>query len=225
MKPTFYILTVFLFLNSCDFRPKSFNKMMNEIQEDLAKEAEISNVRILAWENLVNSIYKTADTNLIAGFLIIDSLIFNDTSLDKHKISDLHFIKGDIYFRIDSLEESVAEFTISGEKYNMRAPKVLAARAAAYIKLKQYDCAYADLREAAKINYDYFWNIGNYYEVISNKDSAISYYTRLYNQDTIIYGFCQDRIKELMNPKTKLLTELIYRDRDRMVFLMKGVVE
>ncbi len=192
---------------------------MKEIREDFAKEAEISNAKTLAWENLVDSLYKIADTNQTTTFLAIDNLISNDTSLDRHKISELHFIKGDIYYRIDSLQKAVTEFTIAGQT----TPKDLAARAGAYIKLKQYDSAFADLNKAAEINYDYFWNLGNYYEVIGNKDSATSYYNRLYKQDTTTYKFCQDRVMELKNPKTKLLTELVYRDRKRMVILMKGV--
>ena len=223
MKTTFNLLTILLFLTSCDFKPKSPDKMMKEIREDFAKEAEISNAKTMAWENLVDSLYKMADTNQIATFRTIDNLISNETSLDKHKISELHFIKGDIYYRIDSLQKSVTEFTIAGQAYNIVTPKGLAARAGAYVKLKQYDNALVDLNKAAEINYDYFWNVGNYYEVIGNKDSAISCYNRLFNHDTITYKFCQDRIVELKNPKAKLLTELVYRDRKRMVILMQGV--
>lgn len=172
MKTTFSILTLLLVLTSCDFRLKSPDQMLKEIREDFAKEAEISNAKTLAWENLVYSLYKMADTNQSATFLAIDNLISKDTSLDRHKISELHFIKGDIYYRIDSLQKSVTEFSIAGQAYNMGTPKGLAARAGAYVKLKQYDNAFADLNKAVEINYDYFWNLGNYYEVIGNKDSG-----------------------------------------------------
>jgi len=213
-------MTVIVFLTSCNFKPKSFDQMMREIRQDFAREAEISNARILAWEYLVDSLYQMADTNQIATFLTIDSLISNDTSLDRHKISELHFIKGDIYYRIDSLQKSITEFTTVGVDYS---PKHLAARASAYLKLKQYDNALTDLKKAAEINSDFFWNIGNYYEVIGNKDYAISCYTKLYNRDTMIYKFCQDRITELKKPTTELLTELVFRNRERFILLMKGV--
>lgn len=197
--------------------------MMKEIREDFAREAEISNAKTLAWKNLVDSLYKMADTNQTTAFRAIDHLIADDASLDRHKISELHFIKGDIYYRIDSLQKALTEFTTSGQEYSMGTPKDLAARAGVFLKLKQYDNAFADLNKATEINYDYFWNLGNYYEVIGNIDSATSCYNRLYNHDTITYKFCLDRINELNNPKTKLLTELVYRDRKRMVILMKGV--
>ena len=220
MKITFKILTVLLFLTSCNFKPKSFDQMMREIREDFAREAEINNARILAWEYLVDSLYQMADTNQIATILAIDNLMSNDTSLDRHKISQLHFIKGDIYYRIDSLQKSITEFTAAGVEY---APKHLAARAGAYLKLKQHYNALADLTKAAELNYDYFWNIGNYYEVIGERDTAIAYYTRLYNKNTTVYKFCQDRIIELKQPKTQLFTELIFRNRERVVILMQGV--
>lgn len=219
MKTTFLKLVGLLFLTSCDFIPKSHDQMMKEIRENFAKEAEISNARTMAWENLVDGLYKMADTNQIRTFQTIDSLISNDRSLDRHKISELHFIKGNIYYRIDSLQKSIIEFTSA----DMKAPKYLAARAGAYIKLRQYNNAFADLNKAAEINYDYYWNVGNFYEVTGNKDSATVYYLSLYNRDTITYKFCQERVNNLKNPETKLLTELVYRDRNRMVILMHGV--
>jgi tetratricopeptide (TPR) repeat protein len=196
---------------------------MKEIREDFAKQAEISNVNILSWENLIDSLYKMADTNQIATLVKIDNLIFKDTSLDRHKISELHFIKGDIYYQIDSFQKSITEYTTAGQEYKMRTPKYLAARAGAYLNLRQYDNAFADLNKATEINYDYLWNVGNYFEVLGIKDSAISCYNRLLNHDTITYKFCQDRIIELNKSKTELLNELVYRDRKRMVILMKGI--
>ncbi|CAL1518900.1 hypothetical protein [Chitinophaga sp. MM2321] len=223
MKTTLYTLTVLLFLTSCDFKPKSFDQMMKDVREDLAKEAEISNAKTLAWESLVDNLYRMADTNQAVAFRKINNLISSDTSLDQYKISVLHFIKGDIYYHIDSLQKSVTEFTAAGRTYNMGAPKDLAARAGAYLKLEQYNNAFADLNKAAEINYGYLWNVGNYYEIIGNIDSAISNYTRLYNRDTTFYKFCQDRAAELKKSNTKLLTELVYRDRKRAVILLKGV--
>lgn len=223
MKTTFNILTILFFLTSCDFNSKSPDQMMKEIRENFAKEAEINNAKTLAWENLVDSLYRTADKNQTTALQTIDNLISNDTSFDRHKISELHFIKGDIYYHIDSLQKSVTEFTTAGQAYNMETPKDLAARAGAYVKLRQYDKAFTDLKKAVEINYDYFWNLGNYYEVVENKDLAISCYNRLYKQDSTTYRFCLDRANELKKSKAKLFTELVYRDRERTLILMKGV--
>ncbi len=219
MRRTLSIL-IFATLAGCTLRTKPLD--MDKIREDFAKEAKTSNARILAWEKLVDSLYKMADTNRSASLHAIDNIISNDNFLDRQKVSELHFIKGDIYYRVDSLKQSVSEFIAATNRYDLESPKILAARAGAYIKLEQYDKALADLNRAAEINYDYFWNLGNYYEVIGNRDSALSCYNRLYNHNTTTYRFCQDRVSALKNPKTKLFTELFYRDRERIVILFNG---
>lgn len=221
MKTTFSKIIILLLLASCNFGQKPSDQMVEDIREKISKETKISNERTIAWENLVDSLYKMADTNQNTFFLTIDYLMDNDGSLDRTKISDLHFIKGEIYYRIDSFKKALSEFTSSGKEISMVAPKVLAARAGAFLKLKLNDSAFTDLSKAAEINHYYLWNIGNYYEVVDNKDSAISCYDRLYNSDTIIYKFCLERVNELKRSKSKLLTELVFRDRERMAVLFK----
>jgi len=197
--------------------------MMKEVREDFAKGAQISNTKVLAWESLVDSLYNMADTNQMAAFQAINNLMSNDTSLDRYDISDLHFIMGDIYYHIDSCQKSISEFTMAEQDINFDAPKILAARAGAYLKLKQYDNAFDDLNNAADINYDYLWNIGNYFEIRGERDSAIFYYRKLYNEDTTYYKFCLERADSLKKGEIKTLTKLIYRDRKRVVLLMRTV--
>lgn len=222
MKTIILTLTIILF-TGCNLNQKPLNQMMEEIREDFAKEAKINNTKILHWENLIDSLYKLSIINTLETIKTIDILIHTDTSLNKHEISELHFIKGDLYYRIDSLQKSIDEFSTAGYIYDMKTPKDIVARAGAYIKLKQFNKAYLDLTKAASINYDYYWNIGNYYEILGKKDSAIFYYKQLYIKDTIFYKLCNDRALELKHAETKLLTELIFRDRKRSVLLMKGM--
>ena len=131
-------------------------------------------------------------------------------------------LKGDIYYRVDSLHKAIDEFSASARGQNFTSPKLLAARAGVYVKLKKFDTSFFDLQKAAEINYDYYWNVGNYYEIVGQKDSAISNYQKLYLRDTVVYKECKKRIEELNKKKPKLLKQLIYRDRDRNVILMRG---
>ena len=103
---------------------------------------------------------------------------------------------------------------------NYRSPRLLAAEAGVYIKQHKFDTALINLKEAAEVNYDYHWNIGNYYEIIGQKDSAISNYQILYQHDTLTYNYCQDRIAELKKVKTKFLKELIFKDKERKVLML-----
>jgi len=216
------ILTILIFVVlfiSC--RQKSFQEKFDDIRNDFSKQAEIDNAKALSWENKIDSIIKLADTNRLLAIQAIDSIMQYDT-LGASKIFDLHFLKGNLYYQIDSLTKAIDEFSLA-ELRDVTSPKILAAKAGAHIKLKEYDLALNELRQAADINYDYYWNIGNYFEIRGQKDSALSNYQKLYDENKTVYKYCGDRIEELKHNKSKLLTELVYRDRERIVFLMYGV--
>lgn len=223
MKTASCILTVLSLFTSCDSRPKPINETLDAIRKDFAKDAKKHNEKTLAWEGLVDSIYKLSDTNQALAIKIINTLISQDSLLGRYPSSELHFIKGDIYYRIDSFNKALEEFTLAGGRDIDNSPKVLAARAGAFIKNKQFDKAFIDLTKAAEINYDYYWNVGNYYEIIEQKDSAISNYERLYLENEDVYRYCKDRIEQLSKNKPKLLRELVYKDRERVHILLHGV--
>jgi tetratricopeptide (TPR) repeat protein len=204
--------------SSCEYRRRDFQEQINDIKQDFSKQAQIDNAKTLSWEKVIDSIYKLADTNKNSSILAINSIILNDTNLNSGNLFDLYFIRGNLYYRIDSLQRAFQDFS-QGQNYS--SPKMLAARAGVYIKLKQFDNAFKDLTKAAEVNYDYNWNVGNYYEIIGRKDSAILSYQSLYNHDTIIYKKCIDRIIELKKDKPKLFKELIYYDRERKLLLLK----
>jgi hypothetical protein len=219
MKIIFYISTILFLLTGC-FSNQTNNPLdLDEIRAKFSKDAEISNARTQNWENYVTTIYKIADTNQYLALNRIDKKIEEDDSLNKDEKSELHFMKGDIYYRLDSLQKSLDEFTTYGQDDNMSSPKELAARAGVYIKQKHFKKALEDLTNAAEINYDYYWNIGNYYEIIGKKDSAIIFYNKYYQKDSVNGKRCKERIAELETGKTKPLTELIYCDRKRVVLL------
>ena len=189
--------------------------MLDNTRENLRQEGKRINAETYKWENLVDSIYKLAKNNQNLAYKKID-LSMRNPNFDDFDRQELHFIKGDIYYSNDSLNKAIIEFTLAGENF----PKPLAARAGTLIKLKQYGKAYKDLNQAADINHDYLWNIGNYFEVIKQRDSAIKYYKKLYNEDTIVYKYCNNRIKELNKPKIKLYTELVFKDRERIILII-----
>ena len=221
MKPIFYMLMGFIFMTGC-IHQETPGLDINDLRSDFAKGAEISNAKTNAWEKQINDLYADAKTNPAAAIKKTDDIIKTDTSLDKFDIAELYFIKGDIYYHEADYQKALGQFSGSLKAAGIDAPKYLAARAGAYIKLKEFDKAHDDLNKAAEVNYDYDWNIGNYYEIIGKKDSAASYYHKLYEHDTIFYKSCMDRIIELNNPETKLFTELIFTDRDRKMLTWKA---
>jgi tetratricopeptide (TPR) repeat protein len=221
MKINFSIFFFTFLLISC--HQKTFQEHIDNVRDEFSNQSKTQNERILSWERTVNSIEIIADTNHILAINYIDSLIQFDTTLNMSKLYDLHFIKGNIYYNNDNLKKAIDEFSLSAQNAHFDDPKTLAAKAGAYIKLREFDTALNKLNQAAELNYSYYWNIGNYYEIVGQKDSAINNYERLYKYDTSFYKYCKDRITELNKNKPQFLNELIYKDRERRVLLLHGV--
>lgn len=175
-----------------------------------------SNNQRLAWEVFLDSMYTIAETDLLKSTKLIDRKTI-EVSNDQRKLADLFFLKGYIYYKYDSVQQSVEILNKCLSQNTLRSPKCLAARAGSYIKLEKYDLAYEDLLEASQINYDYLWNLGNYFEIIGEKYKANSYYNMLYQKDTIAYKYCFVRMKELRQEDVELLTELSFKDRGRLI--------
>lgn len=171
------------------------------------------------WEGTLNNIHKLAETSPLRAIDSINSILLKDTTLDSGSIFDLNFMKGDMYYNIDSFQKALSVFSSSG----LSSPKIFAARAGAYVKLKQFDNAQKDLIKAAEMNYDYNWNVGNLYEILGQQDSALFVYNKLYQRDSVIYIQCKKRIDELKGVKPKLMKELIFRDRERKVISFNSI--
>jgi len=197
-------------LASCSNRQ---NIDIKEIRDDFAKTANEFNDSIDRWEKKYKSISELSIDSPISALSKIDIELqsFNRNQSQKH---DLLFLKANIYYQIDSLEESIR--TLSSISSIDMAPKYLAARAGSYIKQKKFSEAFNDLNTASNINDSYRWNLGNYYEIRRQKDSAISNYQFLFQTDTTVYKYCLERITELSKKQPRFLTALIFRDRERL---------
>lgn len=66
-------------------------------------------------------------------------------------------------------------------------------------------------------------NVGNYFEIVNNRDSAIYYYHLLYQEDTVYYKFCLKRALELKSPTVNLLKGLVYQDRNPPLLILRGM--
>lgn len=219
MKSISKILIILVFLSSCESRQQNFQGRLDDLRQDFSSKAQKSNERALLWEATINNIYELAELFPLNAVDSINNLLLNDTTLNSGKRFDLNFVKGDIYYNIDSLQNALSVFSSS----DLSFPKILAARAGVYVKLKQFDNAQKDLMKAAEMNYEYNWNIGNLYEILGQPDSAVLVYHKLYERDSVIYFQCKNRIVELRSDSPNLLKELSFRDRERKVILMNGI--
>ena len=212
-----------MFLFGCQPKQKRMNDFMDDIREGFAKQAEEQNKEVYAWEAKIEELYKRADSNLSLGVNYADSLIENDNTLDKWKISNLHDIVGEIYYDTDKIDLALERFQES-EVLTFDSPRNKANKAGCYIKQGNYDRAMALLEEAAEVNNDFKWYIGNLYEIKGEPEKAKLEYQYVYQRDTTVYAYYNKRIQELNNNPDQLLTELQYKDRrKRTVLLLKGV--
>lgn len=217
MRTTFQIIIISILFAGCKVDNRDdIDRMLDNTRENLKQEGKRFNAENRQWDSIINNIYEISKRDKKLAYQKVDLLILNNPQLDEFKIQDLHFAKGDLLYKNDSLDEAVKEFTKSGINF----PTSLTARARAYLKLKQYKECLKDLNKAAEINSDFYWNIGNYYEVVNKKDSALFFYKKLFAHDSVIYRYCGDRIKQLADKKTKPLTELKLEDYKKFTIVM-----
>jgi tetratricopeptide (TPR) repeat protein len=223
MKQTFFILTALTLFFGCRPRQNNMNNFMADIQEDFSKHAEQQNRKVYAWEEKIETLYKRADKNLQDGVDYADSLIKNDNTLGNWDISNLHTIVGELYYDNDSITPALARFH-QGEILTFDSPRNQANKAGCYIKQGDLEKAMILLEQAAQTNHDFKWYIGNLYEIKGEPEKAILEYDYVYQRDTNVYAYYNQRIKELRTNPDQLMTELYYKDRrKRMLLLLKGI--
>jgi hypothetical protein len=96
MKNLIHILAILSFSTSCNSSPKSVNEMLDSTRKGFAEDAKKFNEKTLAWEKLVDSIYKLADTNQVLAIKSVNSLIAQDSLYSSVAIAEIHFINGEI---------------------------------------------------------------------------------------------------------------------------------
>jgi len=181
------------------------------------------NNEVMAQEYRIETLYSRADRDLQDGIHYGDSLILNDKSLDRASIRGLHTIIGELLYDHDSTQLALDRFLLN-ESWNS------VNIAGCYLKIgdvEKVEKAVLLLQQAAEINYDNRWYLGNLYEIACSfydvkevKEMAIEQYYTLYNMDTVIYSFCKTRIDELNQPDAQYLTELQFRNRRKRTVLL-----
>jgi len=223
MKQTVIISTLLTLIFGCHPKPKNINNFMDEIREDFAEQAEKQNKEIYAWEEKIEGFYRRSDKSLQDGVDYADSIISNDNTLDKWKISELHSIVGETYYDNDSIDLALERFYLD-ERLTFDSPRNKANKAGCYVKQGDLEKAMSLLKEAAETNQDFKWYIGNLYEIQGEPQKAILEYDYVYHRDTIVYDYYNQRINELRANPDKLMTSLLYKDRrKRTLLLLKGV--
>ncbi len=211
MKYLLNILLVSIIAISCNGptieQPHMDKTISNSVVNELGK-----------WESYKKDLYVLADTNTVLAIATLDSCLDSIKKQTKpisylsEAERDLHYLKGELYFKLSDYKSALHEFSFSDQS------AFIMARVATYIKLKQFEKALSNLNYKISIFYDSNYELGKYYEVIGNIDSAKAAYQRLYDEDlrsskdTTMHAvmFCKDcleRIDELNKKNPKLIKE------------------
>lgn len=128
------------------------------------------NKQINAEIRLYDSIkYLIATGKISAADRVLDTLIKKDPHNEQ-----LYCLKGQAYDAGKQYDSAIYEYNIALS--NDHYPNILDKRAITFIKLKEYQAAINDYKDAYNQNYDFAFKLGQAFEKANQIDSALAYY-------------------------------------------------
>ena len=194
------------------------------LQNDITRinaENERLDARNQNWINLVDSIYSLGDTSLSSSQLVIRDLL-QIYRQDTQRLADLYFIKGNIEYQKDQIDEAINSLSTSKIFSKAETPKHLALMGGCLVKKGDFDIAKQYLALASQKNHSYKWHLGNFFEIIGDKNKAIQEYAELLQKDSITYRICRQRLTELEKENPQFLNSIQYDDDRNRIFLKRG---
>jgi hypothetical protein len=172
-----FILIISFTIFSCKNIDSTFSE--EESHMKLHEEMDKVSEEIVKFEKQLVTYYKESEKNPELMISKVDSLLLaNKKEKDKYKSqikknieSELHFFKAEIFYKIGKYKESISELNFE----NYKKGDAAIAYAANYIKLKDFKSAKSFIDSIGNWNGDYY-ALGNYYECIGDKISALKTY-------------------------------------------------
>jgi tetratricopeptide (TPR) repeat protein len=205
-----YIILLLLTFISC----KDDHERMHEEMDKVSNEFRNFDVQLI-------KLYKQSESNPKKVISVVDSfLIANRKETDKYKSqiksnveSSLHYFKAELFYKIGKYDKSIKELDFE----KCRNGDVAIAYASNYVKLKDYKTAKSFIDSIGNWNGNYY-AIGNYYESIGDKTSALKTYKYNLQDDKsrkhfIYYIWTKRRVEELEKNKP-LLNEIFFPTRN-----------
>ena len=167
----------------------------------------------LKWdiEDRVDSLLKTDP--YIAVDYIRDVIDANQDFTD-NELSWAYCLKGDAWYDAGNMDSARKSYEIADQLKTTISPNLDSRIAGCLLKQNEFEESLCLLLRAADISYDFYWHLGNYYEVVGLVDSALLYYDRLYEESHEFYKYCHERAEQLRkNKNVKLMEEIDYVDK------------
>jgi len=201
-----YIILLLLTFISC----KDDHERMHEEMDKVSNEFRNFDIQLI-------KLYKESENNPKEVISKVDSFLVankNETGRYRSQIKSnieksLHYFKAELFHKIGKYNESIGELNFEDNKNGDAA----IAYAANYVKLKDFKTAKSFIDSIGNWNGNYY-ALGNYYESIGDKISALKTYKYNLEEDKsrkhfIYYIWTQKRVEELEKNKP-LLNEVFF---------------
>lgn len=186
--------------------------------DELHEEIEKVSMEYRKFETKLVALYKISEKDPNKVIVIIDSLLIaNNKETNKYKSqiktnieSRLHYFKAELLHKIGKYNESINE--LKQDDINNTSTGAI-AYAANYVKLKDFKTAKSFIDSIGRWNGDYY-ALGNYYESIGDRISALKTYKYNLEDDKsrkhfIYYQWTERRVKAL-EKNEPLLNEVFF---------------
>lgn len=186
-------------------------------EHEACEEADKVSAEMRKFDDYLITLYNEAGKNPERVIRKSDSLfITNKKETEKYRSqiksnveSKLHYLKAEIFYKTGKYRESIDELNFEGYKTGETA----IAYAANYVKLKDFKSAKSFIDSIGNQNGNYY-ALGNYYESVGDKDSALKTYKENLEDDKsrkhfIYYIWTQKRVEALEKNKP-LLNEVFF---------------
>ncbi len=224
----FFLILISLAILSCKNSNNSYSQEEKEHME-LHEEMDKISVEFRKFDTLLVELYKKSEKDPNEVITIVDSsLIANTNETDKYKSQiknnierNLHYFKAELLYKMGKYNESINELNSKGNEINIKDEEIninktgtsAIAYVANYVKLKDFKAAKSFLDSVGNSNGNYY-ALGNYYESIGDKTSALKTYKYNLKDDRsrkhfIYYIWTKRRVEELEKNKP-LLNEVFF---------------
>ena len=189
---------------------KDDHERMHEEMDKVSNEFRNFDIQLI-------KLYKESENNPKEVISKVDSFLVankNETGRYRSQIKSnieksLHYFKAELFHKIGKYNESIGELNFEDNKNGDAA----IAYAANYVKLKEFKTAKSFIDSIGNCNGNYY-ALGNYYESIGDKISALKTYKYNLEEDKsrkhfIYYIWTQKRVEELEKNKP-LLNEVFF---------------
>lgn len=148
------------------------------------------------WNEQINKLYSLDKESNYKSMRTIDSLV-SIFSKSSKKLTDLYYVKANLQYLNNNYEDALNSVNTSIKINKYENPKQLSLKGACLAMKGKFKDAEKYFITASSMNYDFKWELGNFYELQKNKLYAKTTYQNLLKEDSIIYRKCKLRIIEL----------------------------